>query len=132
MPTFEKIHIQGECTTGPGNTFQIPIPQLPATGAWSITGTVLAFNIDAESPGASASLAMFPTITGNGVGGSLGETDNLAPTPYTKLPVTGGLVAAGFTVAISGQTLYLNLSNDTEDVVVAFGWDLDVAVLSLP
>ncbi len=138
MPNIEKIHIEGGCaTTNPGSsTIEIPLPQLPAEGAWSITGTVLAFKTGAASQAAADSLAFALSIVGNSSGGAAGETDGLT-NPYTILPATGGLgvsltVGFGNIPGQTTQTLYLNLNDPVNPSTVAWGWALDVVALSLP
>ncbi len=135
MSNVEKLHVQGQCTTtNPGSaTVEIPLPQLPATGAWSITGTVLARaqNEAEHGPALNLSLAFALTIAGNSVGGVASETDDLTP-PYTILPSSGGLFGVSLTALSTQQTLYLTLNDAPPPAIVVWGWVLDVVALCLP
>ena len=60
---MQKLHVEGQCqTVNPGSpTIAIPLPQLPFTGAWSVRGTLHAFNANATvaPPVVADSIAFF-------------------------------------------------------------------------
>jgi hypothetical protein len=140
MPNMKKHHVQGQCqTVNPGSpAIAIPLPQLPDTGAWSVSGTVLAFDTGATNPPLAAdSLAFLLSIAGNSAGGTALRNDQGGAIPYTTVPATGGL-GATISVAIGNvpgqtQTLYFTLTDGANNPsTLAWGWDLDVVSLSLP
>ena len=139
MPNVERFHVEGQCTTvNPTSAnIEIPLPQLPFNGTWSLTGTVLAVNPVAPIVKASAVAAAL-TITGITNAGQGVETDTLTP-PYTLLPASGGIVVAltatvGTGVGAGGQTLYLTLNGEGSGGVftIDWAWSLDLVALSLP
>ena len=137
MPNVERFHVEGQCTTvNPTSAnIEIPLPQLPFNGTWSLTGTVLAVNPVAPIVKASAVAAAL-TITGITNAGQGVETDTLTP-PYTLLPASGGLAVSltatvGTGVGAGGQTLYLTLVDAIGGATVVWGWSLDIVALSLP
>jgi len=135
---MQNLNVQGQCqTVNPGSpTIEIPLPQLPSTGAWSVDGTILAFNTGAPAAADNASVAFTLFISGNSVGGAALRNDGGGPSPYTTLPANGGLGVA-LSVAIGSgpgltQTLYLTLNDGVSPSTVAWGWDLDVNFLTQP
>ena len=135
--SIERFRFEGQCQTisPAGNTIEIPLPQLPFNGTWSLTGTVLAVNPVAPIVKASAVAAAL-TITGITNAGQGVETDTLTP-PYTLLPASGGLAVSltatvGTGVGAGGQTLYLTLVDAIGGATVVWGWSLDIVALSLP
>ena len=94
---MEKLNVQGQCQTiNPDSpTIEIPLPQLPFNGAWSVNGTILALNTGATSPPVNAdSVALLLFISGNSVGGAALRNDGGGTTPYTTYPPTGGLAVS--------------------------------------
>jgi len=132
---MQKLHIEGQWPTLSEDVteIQIPLPQLPSTGAWFVSGTVLAFNAGASgAPAATDSVAFRLAIAGNSIGGTAVRNDQGGATPYTTLPATGGLdVTIGVTIV--GQTLCLTLNDSANNPLnVVWGWALDVESLSVP
>ena len=132
---MEKLNVQGQCQTvnSDSPTIEIPLPQLPFYGAWSVNGTILALNTDALSPPQNDdSVALLLFISGNSVGGTALRNDG-GTTPYTTYPPTGGLdvsVSVGLGTLGLTQSLYLTLNNAVEGATVAWGWDLDIHFLT--
>jgi len=129
IPSSEKLRVRGRCRVVGAIPFQVPLPQLPSHGAWSVRGRVLAFDAGATAPATSASIAFLISIAGNSADGTVLETDGLSP-PYTAFPGTGGLpVTIGSSIA--NQVLVLALKGGRAGAVV-WGWDLELNFVSKP
>ena len=113
----------------PVRTIAIP---LPVDGAWSITGKVLA--VDSAS-GRSRSVIFLPHIAGYSVAGVAHENDGLAgvyPTsPTAGYGVEGVGIAPVFTGAGPDAPVCEIQLTGADGVTIAWGWDLDVALLGL-
>jgi len=129
IPSSEKLRVRGRCRVAGANPFEIPLPQLPSHGAWSVRGKVLAFDPGATAPATSASIAFLISIAGNSADGTVLETDGLSP-PYTVFPGTGGLPVT-VRSSITNQVLVLKLHGGRPGAVV-WGWDIELDFVSKP
>jgi hypothetical protein len=125
----QKIPIQGTSqTVGHTPKRAIAIPLLPADGAFSITGTILAV----DDSTTRSSVAFYPRFGGSLVAGKATEDDTGAPdaqprdsggaqgwAPGAPKPSITARQMEILLTGIAGKTIY-------------WAWDLEVVLLSLP
>jgi hypothetical protein len=129
MTHVQTRHIEGTFTAAGADAKRaVAIPLLPAEGAWSITGHLIA--VDQATP--RHAVTFFPKFTGVCEGGV--ATPNHGNKLVTQ-PLDGGSAQTwapgGIGLKVSGQQLEIEITG-IKDKSVVWAYSLDVVVISLP
>ena len=105
----------------------IVLPLLPENGAWSITGTIFAVRVD---PPGGVSVAYYPLYGGYCDGGVVTVTNGDA-----HLPNAGdnrGFAPGGPALTVTNLQAEIAFTGAEGVTTIAWGWELDVVLMSLP
>lgn len=105
----------------------IALPLLPENGAWSITGTIFAVRVD---PPGGVSVAYYPLYAGYCNGGVATVTTQYVPPASTDDPQA--FAPGGPALTITNLQAEIAFTGAEGVTTIAWGWELDVVLMSLP
>ena len=109
----------------------IALPLLPENGAWSITGTIFAVRVD---PPGGVSVAYYPLYAGYCTEGLATVTTKYVP-PVSTEDHHGSPPAfapGGPALTITNLQAEISFTGAPGVTTIAWGWELDVVLMSLP
>jgi hypothetical protein len=134
MASTQRRFISGTCRLSSNASHcMIAIPLLPENGAWAVFGTIIALRVD--PPGES--VTFFPTYAGYCTGGVATLNSSPAPPPREGGDTDKDSIVAGFApndmaFTVTGLQAEIAFTGDAEVSTIAWGWELEVVVMSVP
>jgi hypothetical protein len=108
----------------------IALPLLPENGAWSITGTIFAVRVD---PPGGMSVAYYPLYAGYCNEGVATVTTKYVPPVSTDHYGSPPIFAPGGpALTITNLQAEITFTGAQGVTTIAWGWELDVVLMSLP
>ena len=132
MASTQRCSISGtSLLSSPAQQRTIVLPLLPENGAWSVTGTIFAVRVD---PPGGLALAYYPLYAGSCTGGVATVTSSNLPLPHAgdDQGFAPGFEPGGPALTITNLQAEIAFTGAEGVTTIAWGWELDVVLMSLP
>ena len=132
MATMQRRSISGtSLLRSPVEQRTIALPLLPENGAWSIRGTILAVRVD---PPGGVSVTYYPTYAGycNGGVATVNSANMPAPSAGDDKGFAPGFAPGGPALKVTNRQAEIAFTGAEGVTTIAWGWELDVVLMSLP
>ena len=132
MATMQRRSISGtSLLSSSAQQRTIALPLLPENGAWSITGTIFAVRVD---PPGGVAVAFYPLFGGYCNGGvATVTTENVPPVSTDdQHGFAPAFAPGGPALTITNLQAEIAFTGAEGVTTIAWGWELDVVLMSLP